>query len=99
GSESKTGRGPDGRGAGMNQGQGETALGEDEIDQPDCDQASNVGHSPAEGCPRSKRMSNRYSRSHRLVSRFRSSQAFAAPSDANSGIKGTLALYDSSAPF
>src|SRR5262245_24957977 len=34
---------------------------------------------------------------HRLASRFRSSQTFAAPSDANFGIKGTLALYDSSA--
>src|SRR5262249_3101056 len=34
-----------------------------------------------------------------LVSRFRSSQTSAAPSDANFGIKGTLQLYASSAPF
>jgi tripartite-type tricarboxylate transporter receptor subunit TctC len=34
-----------------------------------------------------------------LVSRFRSSHIFAATSDANFGIKGTLALDDSSAPF
>jgi uncharacterized protein len=34
-----------------------------------------------------------------LVSRFRSSHTFAATSDANFGIKGTLELYDSSAPF
>jgi hypothetical protein len=33
------------------------------------------------------------------VSRFRSSHTLAATSDANFGIKGTLALYDSSAPF
>src|SRR5205823_4222524 len=34
-----------------------------------------------------------------LVSRFRSSHILAATSDANFGIKGTLALDDSSAPF
>jgi hypothetical protein len=34
-----------------------------------------------------------------LVSRFRSSHTLAATSDTNFGIKGTLALYDSSAPF
>src|SRR6266852_1933581 len=31
---------------------------------------------------------------HNLVSRSRSSQDLAVPSDANFGIKGTLALYD-----
>src|SRR5258708_39965293 len=34
-----------------------------------------------------------------LVSRFRSSHHCAAPSFANFGIKGTLAIYDSSAVF
>ena len=35
----------------------------------------------------------------RLVSRFRSSHHYAARSLANFGIKGTLAIYDSSAVF
>src|SRR5580765_2045223 len=35
----------------------------------------------------------------RLVSRFRSSHHFAAHTFANFGIKGTLAIYDSSAVF
>src|SRR4029077_9508504 len=65
-SEGKTGRGPNGRGTGMNQGEGETALGEDEIGQPDSDQASNIVQSSAEGCPRGNRMSIRYRRRHRL---------------------------------
>src|SRR5262249_16750688 len=65
-SEGKTGRGPNGRGIGMNQGQGETALGEDEIGQPDSDQAGNIAQSSAERCPRGHRMSIRYRRSHRL---------------------------------
>src|SRR6476619_4160060 len=34
-----------------------------------------------------------------LVSRFRSSHHYAARSSANFGIKGTLAIYDSSAVF
>ena len=55
-SEGKTGRGPNGRGTGINQGEGETALGEDEIGQPDSDQASNIVQSSAEGCPRGNRM-------------------------------------------
>jgi hypothetical protein len=38
-------------------------------------------------------------RRSRLVSRFRSSHHYAARSLANFGIKGTLAIYDSSAVF
>jgi hypothetical protein len=41
----------------MNQGKGETALCEDEICQPDSDQASNVVQSSPEGCLRENRMS------------------------------------------
>src|SRR5262249_6503770 len=57
--EGKTGRGPNGRGTWMNQGEGETDLGEDEIGQPDSDQASNIVQSSAD-CPRGNRMSIRY---------------------------------------
>ena len=48
----------------MNQGESETTLGEDEIGQPDSDQAGNIVQSAAEGCPRGNRMSIRYRRSH-----------------------------------
>src|SRR4029077_10692209 len=65
-SEGKTGRGPNGRGTGMNQAEGETDLGENEIGQPDSDQASNIVQSSAEACPRGNRMSIRNCRSHRL---------------------------------
>jgi hypothetical protein len=41
----------------MNQGKGETALCEDEICQPDSDQASNVVQSSPEGFPRENQMS------------------------------------------
>ena len=41
----------------MNQGEGKTDLGEDEIGQPDSNQASNIVRSSAEGCPRGNRMS------------------------------------------
>jgi len=50
----------------MNQGEGKTALGEDEIGQPDSNQASNIVRSSAEGCPRGNRMSIQHPCSHRL---------------------------------
>ena len=50
----------------MNQGEGETDFGEDEIGHPDSDQASNIIQSSAEACPRANRMSIGYRRSHRL---------------------------------
>jgi hypothetical protein len=43
----------------MNQGEGETALGKNELGQPDSDQASNIVQSPADN-PRGNRMSIRY---------------------------------------
>src|SRR5262249_30413811 len=69
------GRRPNARRTGMNQRQGEAALGEDKIGQPDSDQDGNIVQSSTEACPRGNRMSVRYGRSHRLKGRALDNEA------------------------